>query len=121
MATGTRRQVYTVQREPRAFDVAFLDRVTFGDHKLARELLMLFGAQANSLLESITTAADRTAQREAAHRLKGASRAVGAFEVARAAEEIELAADAAALESALALLNARVAEARMALSDLLVA
>jgi HPt (histidine-containing phosphotransfer) domain-containing protein len=118
MTTGTKRQVYTAQQ---AFDVAFLDRVTFGDRKLARELLMLFGAQANSLALAIASAADRPTQREAAHRLKGAARAVGAFEVARVAEEIELGAETAALEPALALLNARVAEARMALSALLVA
>jgi HPt (histidine-containing phosphotransfer) domain-containing protein len=105
--------------KPRAFDTQFLDRVTFGDRKLARELLMLFGAQANSLLEAITMAADRTAQREVAHRLKGSARGVGAFDVARAAEEIETAADRVALDAALAHLTARVAEARLALADLL--
>jgi HPt (histidine-containing phosphotransfer) domain-containing protein len=104
---------------PRPFDTQFLDRVTFGDRKLARELLMLFGAQANSLLEAIAVASDRTGQREVAHRLKGAARGVGAFEVARAAEEIETAADRLALEAALAHLTARVAEARLALADLL--
>jgi len=118
MASGVSRQAGTDEKS-RAFDTQFLDRVTFGDHKLARELLMLFGAQANSLLEAVATAADRTAQREVAHRLKGAARGVGAFDVARAAEEIETAADAVALETALAHLTARVAEARLALADLL--
>jgi HPt (histidine-containing phosphotransfer) domain-containing protein len=103
----------------RPFDTQFLDRVTFGDRKLARELLMLFGAQTNSLLEAITIVTDRTGQREVAHRLKGSARGVGAFDVARAAEEIETAADAVALEAALAHLTARVAEARLALADLL--
>ena len=101
------------------FDTAFLDRVTFSDRKLARELLMLFGAQANSLVDAIASATDRVEQRKVAHRLKGAARAVGAFDVARAAEEIELAADAKAADAGLAHLNARVAEARLALSDLL--
>jgi HPt (histidine-containing phosphotransfer) domain-containing protein len=100
------------------FDAAFLDRVTFGDRKLARELLMLFGAQANTLALAIGAAAGPKTRREIAHRLKGAARAVGAFGVANAAEEIELAADAEA-EAAIARLNARVAEARMALADLL--
>ncbi len=103
----------------RPFDTQFLDRVTFGDRKLARELLMLFGAQTNSLLEAIAMATERTAQREVAHRLKGAARGVGAFDVARAAEEIETAPDAVALEAALAHLTARVAEARLTLADLL--
>ncbi|HEV1999935.1 MAG TPA: Hpt domain-containing protein, partial [Xanthobacteraceae bacterium] len=75
----------------RPFDTQFLDRVTFGDRKLARELLMLFGAQANSLVDAIASATGRVEQREIAHRLKGAARAVGAFNVARAAEEIEFA------------------------------
>jgi len=96
-------------KKPRPFDTQFLDRVTFGDRKLARELLMLFGAQTNSLLEAIPMATERTAQREVAHRLKGAARGVGAFDVARAAEEIETAPDAVALEAALAHLTARVA------------
>ena len=106
-------------KKPRPFDTQFLDRVTFGDRKLARELLMLFGAQTNSLLEAIAIATERTAQREVAHRLKGSARGVGAFDVARAAEEIETAPDAVALEAALAHLTARVAEARLALADLL--
>jgi HPt (histidine-containing phosphotransfer) domain-containing protein len=106
-------------KKPPPFDTQFLDRVTFGDRKLARELLMLFGAQTNSLLEAIAIATERTAQREVAHRLKGSARGVGAFDVARAAEEIETAADAVALEAALAHLTARVAEARLALADLL--
>jgi HPt (histidine-containing phosphotransfer) domain-containing protein len=101
------------------FDTRFLDRVTFGDRKLARELLMLFGAQANSLLDSIVSASERGAQREAAHKLKGSARGVGAFDVARAAEEIETAADSLALEAAMAHLTARVAEARLALAGLL--
>jgi HPt (histidine-containing phosphotransfer) domain-containing protein len=105
--------------KPRPFDSAFLDRATLGDRKLARELLMLFGAQANSLVNAIASASGRVDQREVAHRLKGAARAVGAFEVARAAEEIEFAADANTANAGLARLNVRVAEARLALADLL--
>ena len=103
----------------RPFDTQFLDRVTFGDRKLARELLMLFGAQANSLVDAIASATGRVEQREIAHRLKGAARAVGAFNVARAAEEIEFAADANTANTGLVHLNARVAEARLALADIL--
>jgi HPt (histidine-containing phosphotransfer) domain-containing protein len=118
MATGLPRHA-DADAKPRPFDVAFLDRVTFGDRKLARELLMLFGAQANSLVNAIASATGRVDQREVAHRLKGAARAVGAFDVARAAEEIEFAADAKTASAGLARLNVRVAEARMALADLL--
>jgi HPt (histidine-containing phosphotransfer) domain-containing protein len=54
-----------------------------------------------------------------AHKLKGAARGVGAFSVARAAEEIETATDEIELAHAISLLTVRVTEARMALAGLM--
>jgi hypothetical protein len=56
---------------------------------------------------------------EIAHRLKGAARGVGAFPVAKAAEDIESASDEIELANALSLLTVRVTEARMALANLI--
>ena len=41
-----------------AIDLSFLDRVTFRDRSLAREVLVLFGEQADSLLVVIAEAGD---------------------------------------------------------------
>jgi len=108
-----------VETKTGAIDLPFLDRVTFRDRALAREVLVLFDEQAESLLTSIADVDDQRTRREAAHRLKGAARGVGAFDVARAAEEIEAAEDATEFRAALAHLTIRVTEARIALTGLL--
>jgi HPt (histidine-containing phosphotransfer) domain-containing protein len=102
-----------------AIDLSFLDRVTFRDRSLAREVLVLFGQQADSLLALIAEATDEQTRIEAAHKLKGSARGVGAFDVARAAEEIETAKDAAEFGAALAHLTIRITEARIALTGLI--
>ncbi len=102
-----------------AIDVAFLDRVTFRDRVLAREVLALFDRQAEGLLGIITNTEKQHVRLDGAHKLKGAARGVGAFDVARAAEEVETAKDAVELANALAHLTARVAEARLALAGLI--
>jgi HPt (histidine-containing phosphotransfer) domain-containing protein len=102
-----------------AIDVAFLDRVTFSDRGLAREVLVMFDQQADSLLTVITGAESTRMRLEIAHRLKGAARSVGAFAVARATEEVETATDEIELAQALAHLTIRVTEARLALAGLI--
>lgn len=102
-----------------AFDIEFLDRVTFSDRGLAREVLQMFDQQADSLLKVIRDTESTRMRLEIAHRLKGAARGVGAFSVARAAEEIETASDELELANAVSLLTARVTEARMALASLI--
>ena len=67
----------------------------------------------------IAEAGDERTRFEAAHKLKGAARGVGAFDVARAAEEIETAKDAAEFGAALAHLTIRITEARIALTGLI--
>ena len=102
-----------------AIDLSFLDRVTFRNRLLAREVLGLFGQQAEILLTVIAEAGDERTRHEAAHKLKGSARGVGAFDVARAAEEIEAAKDSTEFGNALAHLTIRVTEARIALTGLL--
>lgn len=102
-----------------AIDLAFLDRVTFSDRALAREVLVMFDQQADSLLKVIRDTESTRMRLEISHRLKGAARGVGAFSVARAAEEIETATDEIELANAISLLTARVTEARLALAGLI--
>ena len=102
-----------------AIDVAFLDRVTFSDCALAREVLVMFDRQAESLLTIITNAESPRMRSETAHRLKGAARGIGAFDVGRAAEEIETAQDQIELAHAISHLTARVVEARLELAGLI--
>lgn len=73
-------------------DLAHLARQTADDEALAAELLMLFTQQGEVQRARIGDAsAPRQARSDAAHTLKGAARAVGAWAVADAAEAIETA------------------------------
>ena len=70
-------------------DLRHLGAQTAGDTSLARELLDLFNLQARSILGRLRIA-DRGALRaDLAHMLKGSALAVGAWEVAEAAEICE--------------------------------
>ncbi len=76
----------------RPIDLVHLSRQTFGDHDLERELLALFDAQAAQFARRLDEpiAAEETVWRvELVHTLKGSSRAIGAFQVGRAAEAYE--------------------------------
>jgi HPt (histidine-containing phosphotransfer) domain-containing protein len=95
-------------------DVAHLQRMTHGDHALAREVLHLFEAQVARHLHAIETAIDARGRREAAHALKGAARGVGAFAVADAAEKLERL-EAPGIAPTLSELRAHVAEVRQAI------
>ena len=73
-------------------DLVHLSRQTFGDHDLEQELLALFDAQAAQGAERLRAPAapgDREWRISLAHTIKGSARAVGAFEVGRAAEAYE--------------------------------
>ncbi|MCJ2044304.1 Hpt domain-containing protein [Methylobacterium sp. J-078] len=71
-------------------DRAHLDRQTFGDAELARELLGLFAGQCRTLLPGIV-GHDRPASERAdlAHTLKGSALGVGATRIAQIAAGIE--------------------------------
>ena len=68
-------------------DVAHLDRQTFGDVALRAELLGLFETQCRALLPVVEVAGEGAS--EAAHSLRGAALAIGAFAVADASGAIE--------------------------------
>ncbi|MFJ5367750.1 Hpt domain-containing protein [Bosea sp. CER48] len=72
-----------------SIDTEHLSRQTGGDHELERELLTLFAQQCALHLRTIHGSADRQARIDAAHTLKGAARAIGAWQVADAADRIE--------------------------------
>lgn len=73
----------------RAIDLVHLARQTGGDDELEQELLKLFADQCQRQVAIIRDAADRMMKADAAHTLKGAARAVGAWHVADAAEIVE--------------------------------
>ena len=71
-------------------DTAHLARYTMGDVKLERELLGMFDVQLRELLTALEKArGDVRAWKLAAHTLKGAARAVGAFPLAETALALE--------------------------------
>ena len=114
------KQSSTRPTEP-AIDVAHLGRMTFGEKGLEGEVLRLFDRQAGMLLARIQ-AASPEAVTSFAHTLKGSARGIGAWQVAKAAEAVELAAgvgDAAALRGEFKTLAAAVAAARAAIAELL--
>src|SRR5262249_44204302 len=76
----------------RPIDLVHLARMTLGDRSLEREVLQLFDRQAVTLIARMHAAEPRSVA-AVAHTLKGSARGVGAWQVARAAEAVELAAD----------------------------
>lgn len=72
-------------------DLAFLRRYTLGDAALEREVLELFCSHAPIILAELKSASSEKAWRHAAHSLKGSARALGAWAVARGAEQAEAA------------------------------
>ncbi|MEN0651572.1 MULTISPECIES: Hpt domain-containing protein [Hyphobacterium] len=76
------------------FDRDHLAQYTSGDAALEAELFGLLKDQAERCLGALQAANDANAWRAAAHTLKGASRGVGAFELAEACERAEDATEA---------------------------
>ncbi|POR48919.1 MULTISPECIES: Hpt domain-containing protein [Bosea] len=104
-----------------AIDLAHLARQTGGDHALERELLALFAQQCVRHLRTIHAGADAQTRMDAAHTLKGAARAIGAWQVADAADAIEqhlAEPDSRRTETAMDALALAAAEARAAISRL---
>ena len=101
-------------------DRAHLSRMTLGERELEREVLGLFDRQADLLLARMRKAEPAVAA-AAAHTLKGSARGIGAWRVGSTAEALELAAvrPAGEYKAALAELSSAVAEAKVAIADLL--
>jgi HPt (histidine-containing phosphotransfer) domain-containing protein len=99
LATGAVEHVSAPPLVPvgQPIDLAHLARMTLGDLSLEREVLQLFGRQADMLVTRMQTAAPAVVA-AAAHTLKGSARGIGAWEVADAAEKVELATSAAEAE-----------------------
>jgi HPt (histidine-containing phosphotransfer) domain-containing protein len=105
----------------RPIDLVHLARMTLGERGLEREVLQLFDRQAGMLVVRMEQA-ERAGVCAAAHTLKGSARGIGAWQVAHAAEAVELAAANAAgrdLEAAIARLRAAAAETRALIAELL--
>lgn len=101
-----------------AIDLVHLARQTGGDHELERELLALFSQQCVRHLRTIH-GGDARARIEAAHTLKGAAGAVGAWQVAEAADRMERhlgGGHSSLAEQAMDALALAAAEARAAIS-----
>jgi HPt (histidine-containing phosphotransfer) domain-containing protein len=69
--------------------VEHLGRYTLGDKTLEKEILGLFLTQMPDLLASLRKAQSEREWKMAAHSLKGAARAIGAWQMASAAEDAE--------------------------------
>jgi HPt (histidine-containing phosphotransfer) domain-containing protein len=95
-------------------DIAHLKRMTLGDAGLEREVLAMFAGQAVRLIEVLAGQPSDAA--EIAHTLNGSARAIGAFQVAEAAEALEAALrDGGEASEALAALQQAIAQARQAI------
>lgn len=102
-----------------AIDLAYLSRQTGGDQALESELLTLFAQQCVRHLRTIHAGSDATSRIDAAHTLKGAARAIGAWPVAEAADAVErylAEGDAARMDAAMEALALAAAEARAAIA-----
>jgi HPt (histidine-containing phosphotransfer) domain-containing protein len=97
-----------------------LERMTFGDSSLEREVLQLFDRQAEILIARMRVS-DPAAVATLAHTLKGSASGIGAGNVALAAEATELAAGRSPIEAGAALdgLAKAVGEARALIATLL--
>ncbi|MGJ4926295.1 Hpt domain-containing protein [Bradyrhizobium sp. HKCCYLS2038] len=94
-----------------------LRHMTLGDAELEREVLGMFSSQAVRLLERLQVMPEDTAS--VVHTLKGAARAIGALDVADAAEGLEAALRDGDPADALAWLGTAVAQARAAIADMI--
>ena len=98
-------------------DLDHLSRMTLGERSLEREVLALFGRQAEILLPRMSSG-NVTLAAAAAHTLKGSALGIGAWRVARAAEAVEFA-GAAKLAAAVEALSEAIDEAKSTISGLL--
>lgn len=107
-----------------AIDLVHLARQTDHDGALAEELLDLFDRQSASLIaQALAEDAPRHRRAEAAHQLRGSALAVGAGQVARAAQALEASlerpnAESGEIDAALAALAGAIGEARTAIAKL---
>jgi HPt (histidine-containing phosphotransfer) domain-containing protein len=106
-------------RQRAVIDDDHLGRMTLGDRRLEREVLEIFVRQTVIMLERIAGAEPALAA-AAAHTLTGSARGIGAWRVARAAEQLERVANgksgAAAFDEAVEELKSATVEASAAIA-----
>jgi HPt (histidine-containing phosphotransfer) domain-containing protein len=104
-----------------ALDLDHLGRMTHCDRELEREVLELFDRQAAMMADRLRSATAEVAV-SCAHTLKGSARGIGAWRLARAAEQVERVAAASApdVAAAVAQLLGAVDEARSAIARRLI-
>jgi HPt (histidine-containing phosphotransfer) domain-containing protein len=99
-------------------DIEHLKRMTLGDAGLEQEVLAMFAGQAARLIDALAGLPPEAAA--LAHTLKGSARAIGAFQVADAAEALEAAiAGDGEPAWAMAELKQAIAQARTAIDAML--
>lgn len=98
-----------------------LARMTLNDATLEREVLALFDHQAQDIAERLrlVVAGQPTDTGEMAHRIKGAARGIGAFEVGAAAETLEQASGRAAVHEAVENLCDAIHLTRLEIAEIL--
>lgn len=91
-------------------DLVHLSTLTMGDRDLEQQVLSIFLSQSEIYLKSWKLARDHDGRKRAAHSLKGASRGIGAWDLAELAGEAEAPAfaDIAAVEAEVARVNAYI-------------
>jgi len=104
-------------------DLVHLTRHTLGNRDLEREVLSLFQRQSACYVRRLKAADNCDEQCAAAHIIKGSSRGIGAWQVARLAEAVEEAYSEGQLEAELLAdqLSSAVDHANRYISDLLAA
>lgn len=122
LAEAVRRTATSaLRRVEQVIDVVHLARMTLGDRSLENEVLGLFDRQAGMLLTRMKDAGPNVIA-ALAHTLKGSARGIGAWQVADAAEAIELAAashEDAELDRAVERLSGAVGEVRSVIAEML--
>jgi HPt (histidine-containing phosphotransfer) domain-containing protein len=100
-------------------DIEHLSRMTLGEPSLEREVLAMFAAQTLDLIGRLAVMPEDAAA--LAHTLKGSARAIGAFHVAEAAQEVEVVIQGRGgdLANALQELQSAAAEANAAIEAIL--
>jgi HPt (histidine-containing phosphotransfer) domain-containing protein len=101
-------------------DLKHLGRYTLGDRALEHEVLELFLSQLPATIASLGSACNDRDWRMAAHTLKGSGRAVGAWRIARLAEQAERSTpwkNPTQLQQTLAMIEDAAEEARSYIHD----
>ncbi len=75
--------------EARPVDLVHLARYTLGDRAMEREVLGLYAGQYSQDIARLRAATSLEDWRRAAHTIKGSARGIGAWKLARVAEEVE--------------------------------